>query len=105
VAGALRVTGSGENMARRRHSSGRRSHRIHIGAAGGAIGAGLIAYNAYQAGGGPAVVNVMTGYNPADGSFHPMSATAMMSLIVGAAISMVGSKLKLNRYIPKPFAI
>ena len=95
----------GENMARRRHSSGRRSHRIHIGATGGAIGAGLLAYNAYQGAGANGVVTVMTGFNPGDGSFHPMAATGLMSLIAGAAVSMVGAKLHLNRYIPKPFAI
>ncbi len=47
----------------------------------------------------------MTGFNPSDGSFHPMAATGLMSLIAGAAVSMIGSKLRLNRYIPKPFAI
>ena len=92
-------------MARRRHSGSRRSHRIHIGATGGAIGAGLLAYNAYQGAGANGVVTVMTGFNPGDGSFHPMAATGLMSLIAGAAVSMVGAKLHLNRYIPKPFAI
>jgi len=92
-------------MARRKHSSGHRARRIHLGATGGAIGGGLIAYNAYKASGGNGVVTAFTGYNPADGSFHPMAAQATMALIVGACISMVGSKLKLNRYIPKPFAI
>ncbi len=93
-------------MARRRHSSGRRSHRIHIGAAGGAIGAGLLAINAYKADpSGNSVVQVFTGFNPSDGSWHPTQAYGLMALIAGAAISMIGSKLKLNRYIPKPFAI
>ncbi len=87
-------------MARKKKRGGRR-RVIRVAATGGALGAGLMAYNAYQSGGAPAAVQVMTGYDPSSGTFAFSSATGLHAMLAGAAVSMVGAKLGLNRYLPK----
>jgi len=87
-------------MARKKRRGGRR-RIIRVAATGGAIGAGLMAYQAYQSGGPSGAVQVMTGYDPSSGTFAFSSATGLQAMLAGAAISMVGAKLGLNKYLPK----
>ena len=87
-------------MARKKKRGGRR-RIIRVAATGGAIGAGLMAYNAYQSGGPAGAVQVMTGYNASDGTFAFASATGLQSMLVGGVVSMIGAKLGLNKYLPK----
>jgi uncharacterized membrane protein YebE (DUF533 family) len=87
-------------MARKKKRGGRR-RVIRVAATGGAIGAGLMAYNAYQSSGPAGAIQTMTGYDPSSGSFSFASATGLHAMLAGAAVSMVGAKLGLNRYLPK----
>jgi len=91
-------------MARRKKRGGRR-RIIRVAATGGAIGAGLLAYNAYQSSGPTGAVQVMTGYDPSSGQFAFSSAVGLHALLAGAAVSMVGAKLGLNKYLPRGIGI
>jgi hypothetical protein len=46
----------------------------------------------------------LTGWNPSTNAWKLSDAHIPISLGAGVAISAVGSKLKLNRYLPKPLA-
>ena len=87
-------------MARKKKRGGRRKV-IRIAATGGAIGAGLMAYQQYQANGAGGAIQTLTGYDPSSGQFAFSSATGLHAMLAGAAISMVGAKLGLNKYLPK----
>jgi len=94
-----------DKMARRKRRGGGRRKVIRIAAVAGAAGGALWAYKAYQANGAGGVIQSYSGYNPSDGSFNIMNATSLMATIAGAAVSMVGAKLGLNKYLPKGFGI
>lgn len=94
---------------RRRHSS-HRSKRIPLGAT---IGAALAAYTAYRcwADNKASYTNIrnsfmlrLTGYDVVKKSWTASEAYIPLSLGAGVAVSAIGSKMKLNKYLPRPIA-
>jgi hypothetical protein len=88
-------------MARKKKRGGGRRKIIRISAVAGAAGGGLYGYQRYKEHGAAGLVEAYSGYNLDRGDFNIMSAKSLHATIAGAAISMIGAKLGLNRYLPK----
>ena len=86
-------------MARKRSKGGHRKKKISIVMGASLAGAGLYTYNAYQTGGGGAVSEAWTGFNPDTGSFSIWNAKAAQVMLVGGIVKKVGSMLGMGRYM------
>ena len=84
-------------MARRRKKGGHRKKKISVIGAATLAGAGLYTYSAYQSGGGGAVAEAWTGFNPDTGSFSVWNARATQVVLAGALVKKVGSMLGAGR--------
>jgi len=88
-------------VARRKKRGGGRRKGIRIGATAGMI-AGLYAtYQEYKANGTTGVVKALTGYSIPNGTWNWKDARGAIPMIAGVGLSMVASKVGLNRYTPK----
>ena len=76
---------------------GHRKRKISIVMGTSLLGAGLYSYSQYQSGGGGAVAEAWTGFNPDTGSFNVRNARATQVMLVGGIIKKVGSWLGMGK--------
>lgn len=92
-------------MVKRRKNRGKRRRKIPVFATTGLV---LGLYNLYTTWRShktnPAfVMQALTGYNMADGTWDYRNATAGIPMVLGPAASMLAAKSGINRYVNVPY--